>query len=224
MMLHGWAVAWGGELGIDARALDELAPHFRAMYPVDVPGMGASSRAAPPLRDVHAALQYFLTDYDAVHEHIATSDPVFRSSPWFLIAYSFGGYVAAEWMLRDPDRFSQLMLASPVGVPGRPPQCGCEVLRAVRSPAWSSGVVPQDALRIIPQSMATRYSNALVPTRFGDLLTRQEERVMSEYLCHMGVAPTSDERFVTALLAPGAWAIRPLHTGLPHLAVPCTFS
>ena len=224
MVLHSWAVAWGGELGMYARALDELTPHFCAIYPVDVPGMSASSRAAPPLRDVDAALQYFLNGYDGVHQRIAASDPMFRSSLWFLISHSLGGYVAAEWMLREPGRFLQLMLASPVDVPERPPQCGGEVRRAVRSPAWNSGVVPQDALRIIPQSMATRYSNALVPTRFGDLLTRQEERVMSEYLCHMGVAPTSDERFVTALLAPGAWAIRPLHTGLPHLAVPCTFS
>ena len=92
MLLHGWSSG----LGMYSRAQGDLAPHSRAIYPVDVPRMRASSRGASPLRDADASVHYFPTSSDGVHEHLAVSDRVCRSSPRFLIAHSFGQCLVAE--------------------------------------------------------------------------------------------------------------------------------
>lgn len=188
--------------------------------------MAASSRPPFPSRDHEAAVNYFLSDLSALHDHLCTTDPIFSSSTRYLAAHSLGAYIAAEWLIREPHVFRELVLISPIGVPRPPdkPNKISSLRQSMLSALWSMGMVPQDLLRVLPRSMAKRYCSKYIPSPCTvHTLSKQERRLMVDYCYYMSIAPCAGERAASTILSPGAWAVLPLHDRLPHLAVPCSF-
>jgi hypothetical protein len=95
--------------------------------------------------------------------------------------------------------------------------------RAFRQ-AWSKGVTPQRLVRV-----SGRYGQKLVKKyvwrRFPSL-HEDEKRNLADYIYHVSAAKPAGEHALSLLLAPGAWAHRPLserfdrmHRSLPLLFV-----
>jgi pimeloyl-ACP methyl ester carboxylesterase len=88
---------------ITDRHLQELASHYRVLAPWH-PGFGSRGRP-PQLREV-AELAYFYLD---LAEQLQLSGAI-------LVGASFGGWVAAEMMVRNTRAFSHLVLVGPLGI------------------------------------------------------------------------------------------------------------
>ncbi|WP_051034640.1 alpha/beta fold hydrolase [Rhizobium sp. CF142] len=99
LFLHG-----GEGPDVPTRAhLEVLAKHYRVIAPWH-PGFGSRARAET-VREV-ADLAYLYLD---LAEQLGIQDGI-------LVGASFGGWIAAEMMVRDRSAFSHLVLSGPVGI------------------------------------------------------------------------------------------------------------
>lgn len=232
-LIHGW----GCGLGHFARSLQYLAPHFKAIYLIDLPGMAASSRPTFPRHDLQASILYFLNDLQNMHNILSRTDSRFRNSIRHIAAHSLAGYITTEWLIRHqqtsaPDEqklFHKLYLLSPVGIPHRPKR------KKALSPyliflysIWSVGCTPQDIFRIIPSYISRQYLAHYVRTRFvkekENAMNDYEQRLIMEYCYRVSIAPAASERAMSSILTAGAWAVKPLCDRLPLLhEISCTF-
>lgn len=116
--VHGW----GAGLATYAFSLLELAKHY-AVYLIDLPGMGASDRChhwaenRDGTEEPDRSIDFFIQHLDACFATLVESDKVFASASRrrHLLAHSLGAYLSTVWMLRSPQNFATLSLASPVG-------------------------------------------------------------------------------------------------------------
>lgn len=223
MLLHGW----GAGLAVFSRSLPYLATRFAALYLVDVPGMGASSREPFPRKaTVEDSLNYFLPSLDSLYDALS-HDAVFRNaSHRHLGAHSLGAYISVEWLLTKPQNlFDSVVLISPVGVPERPEPTSQRrgLVASSFSALWRSGMTPQTALRVLPQPMARSICRGYISMRYTCSLSDAERELMTEYYLRLSTAPAASERAVTTLLQPGAWAKVPLIKRLSGLRGPVAF-
>lgn len=232
-LIHGW----GSGLGLFARSLQYLAPHFKAIYLVDLPGMAASSRPTFPRHDLQASLLYFLNDLQNMHTILSRTDSRFRDSSRHIAAHSLAGYLTAEWLIRHqqtsaPDQqklFHKLYLLSPVGIPHRPKRKkSFSPYRMFIHSMWAVGCTPQDVSRIIPSYITRQFLAHFVRTRFviekENGMNDYEQKLLMEYCFRVSIAPAASERAMSSILTPGAWAAIPLCDRLPLLhEISCTF-
>lgn len=221
VVCHGF----GSGLGFFYRNLSPLSrliPNSR-VYAVDWLGMGRSGRPAfpmfrPEVSDVQEAIDFFL---DAFEEWRQQQPGLER---FVLLGHSMGGYLAAIYALRHPERIQRLILASPVGLPEQT-EAGVAVTGR-RMPSWvtrlwNANYTPQGVMRGLGPfgpRMAAGYING----RFS-FLPPGERQLLGNYFYHICADKPSGEYALAALLAPGAWAREPLHRRLPDLRMPCTF-
>ena len=99
LFLHGIE----GPTSLGDRHLRALAAHHRVLVPWH-PGFGARERPGS-FRDI-ADLAYLYLDWAAA---LDLRDAV-------LVGASFGGWVAAEMMVRETSRFSHVVLSAPLGI------------------------------------------------------------------------------------------------------------
>lgn len=110
VMAHGW----GAGLGFFAKNLDALARHFR-VYCFDWVGSGGSSRPEFDRRMSAPQSEAFFVDrFDEWRERVGIGDEKF-----VFMGHSLGGYLAAAYALRNPERVRGLVLVSPFGLPPR---------------------------------------------------------------------------------------------------------
>lgn len=209
VLLHGW----GAGLAVFSRTLPHLTSRFKAVYLVDVPGMGASSREPFPRKGtVEDSLSYFLPSLDRLYAALS-HDNIFRSASYrHLGAHSLGAYISVEWLLTKQETlFDSVVLVSPVGVPERPEQSQRRGLVAASfSALWRSGVTPQAALRALPSPLARSMCRGYISTRYTANLSDAETELLTEYYLRVSTAPGASERSMATLLEPGAWAKVPL--------------
>ncbi|XP_078617494.1 1-acylglycerol-3-phosphate O-acyltransferase ABHD5-like [Branchiostoma floridae x Branchiostoma japonicum] len=108
-MVHGFAAA----AGLFFLNFDALAEN-RSVYAFDVLGFGRSSR------------HEFSTEPDVVEEEFVDSIEEWRKAveleEFILLGYSFGGFLAASYAIKHPDRVKHLILAEPWGFPEKTEQ------------------------------------------------------------------------------------------------------
>ncbi|CAG8764305.1 7246_t:CDS:2, partial [Racocetra persica] len=138
-----------------------------------------------------------------------------------------GGYFSAVYALKYPDRVERLILVSPVGIPENPN--GTETLKTLVGRTmsniiiklWDSDITPQLIMRWagpFGPSLVNRYT-----TRRFSHLDEQDRFDLHDYLYHISSAPGSGEFALSRILAPGAFARKPLINRLPNLKMPATF-
>lgn len=225
VLLHGW----GSGLGFFSRTLPHLIETFRAVYLVDLPGMGASSRPPFKVTTVDDSLDYFIRDLDQMAEILEKTDDLYRTAQnRILAAHSLGAYITVEWMLRRK-RYQKLILISPVGVPAREEpvagflSLGARMLFSTANAIWRSGVTPQAMMKLLPSATRRRFVTSYISNRYMGDYTEEESERMIEYCESVSMAPTAGERAATRLLTAGAWAVRPLIGRLPDIDIPTTF-
>uniref|UniRef100_A0A7S2WI46 AB hydrolase-1 domain-containing protein n=1 Tax=Mucochytrium quahogii TaxID=96639 RepID=A0A7S2WI46_9STRA len=217
LLMHGYGA---GSL-LFANNLAGLAHETgRKVIAVDWLGFGASSRPKFKGKQVDDTVEWFLDTFD---EWRATKN----LEKFDMIAHSMGGYLGAFYCLgKGKGRVDNLVLASPVGVPHAPAEMktSSNTLKILRK-LWNWGVTPNHLVR-----GAGPYGHRLVEkavnARFGDV---DEERLglsggdlqtrtnVVDYLFHITAAPGSGEHALSKLLAPGAYAKKPLCEELPKL-------
>jgi pyruvate dehydrogenase E2 component (dihydrolipoamide acetyltransferase) len=97
VLLHGF----GGDLNNWLFNVEALSGD-RAVYSLDLPGHGGSTKRAGALADLVGALRGFLDSQDISRAH--------------LVGHSMGGLVAASLALEDPDRAASLTLVDSAGL------------------------------------------------------------------------------------------------------------
>ncbi|CAH1224725.1 ABHD4 [Branchiostoma lanceolatum] len=122
-MIHGFAAA----AGFFFLNFDALAEH-RAVYAFDILGFGRSSR------------HEFSTKPDVAEEEFVESIEEWRRGvgleKFILMGTSFGGFLAASYAIKHPERVKHLILAEPWGFPERTEQAAKEL----RAQVWCEWV------------------------------------------------------------------------------------
>eukprot|EP00455_Lapot_gusevi_P042821 TRINITY_DN5137_c0_g1_i6.p1 TRINITY_DN5137_c0_g1~~TRINITY_DN5137_c0_g1_i6.p1 ORF type:complete len:240 (-),score=56.81 TRINITY_DN5137_c0_g1_i6:119-787(-) len=137
-----------------------------------------------------------------------------------VLGHSLGGYVAAVYAMRHPQRVVSLVLASPVGVPDKQFMENRQSRRMENASwrqkfmyrlvngAWSLGISPQSIIRCLGP-WGPRLIHKFVSWRFADVCPG-DPTALSQYLYHTFVHDPSAEHSLYALFDPVAWAKRPL--------------
>lgn len=141
---------YGGGAGFKFRILDGLAAGFR-LWAVDLLGTGLSGRPKFTARDTASAEEFFVDSLDLWREKAGVEKMV-------LLGHSMGGYLAASYALKFPERVQHLVLVCPAGIGKRPDDwqppgamkspwtLQGQLYRLARS-LWESGLTPGMVVR-----------------------------------------------------------------------------
>jgi cardiolipin-specific phospholipase len=119
VLAHGF----GSGLGFYFPNLSHLAQRFDRVVAFDWLGFGGSSRPRQHLggtpQEASAFFDHSLLEFcDAMGlgTRVSSTDPSAPDGPFTLVGHSLGGFLAGEFALSHPERLSELVLASPVGL------------------------------------------------------------------------------------------------------------
>lgn len=206
-------------------------PHTR-VFALDWLGMGRSAR--PPYKMPHAprsdarveaSEQFFVS---ALEQWRATM----QLERMVLVGHSLGGYLSVAYALRYPERVSRLVLVSPAGISGTRPSQDTDRARAPTarfSPLvarmlgylWDHNVSPFSLLRMT-MGLGPMLMGSYTRRRFGAL--DDHERQLLHAYCHgIFLGRSSSEHCLSDLLAPGAYARRPMVDRMTPLRMPISF-
>jgi len=144
-----------------------------------------------------------------------------------LVGHSLGGYLAARYALKYPRRLEKLVLASPVGIPGKPrnafssPQMPTSL--RILDALWWANVTPQQLVRTMGSTRGHANVRRALAGRIPNL-SPNHVNVLANYLYHITVAHPSGEYAMNSLLEPavspdlvGVFAREPLEERLLQL-------
>ena len=214
--------------GIWWRNILGLADKFD-VYALDWLGTGLSSRVVFDAKDTDAAESFFVDSLDQWRSEMKMGEGSERGK-MILVGHSLGGYLVACYALKYPQHVHQCILVCPAGVPKQPENWKADVLekagtlkktiyRAIGW-AWESGVTPASFIRGIGP-IGPGLVEKHVTRRFnihGEGLKREDEqKALSRYIYLILAAKASGDQALRRLLAPGAWAHKPLSQRLGDL-------
>ncbi|CAG8457384.1 4027_t:CDS:10 [Ambispora leptoticha] len=205
VICHGF----GAGLGFFYRNYHGLSqvPGWR-IYSIDWLGMGRSSRPkfniiADSLEEsVEQAENFFVDSLEKWRE-------IHKIEKMTLLGHSLGGYLAAVYALKYPERVERLILVSPVGIPVNPHEGNknseMKAANGRRIPGWivrlwNANITPQLVLRWtgpFGPSLVSRYTSR----RFA-YLEEQDRIDLHDYIYHISLAPGSGEFALSKILAP----------------------
>ncbi|CAL4211588.1 unnamed protein product [Meganyctiphanes norvegica] len=201
VLLHGF----GSGVGLWCLNLDSLASD-RPVYAIDILGFGRSSR--PKFNtDPLEAEREFVASIEAWRREISLNK-------FILMGHSFGGFLAASYAIKHPDRISHLILADPWGFPEKP----LDVAERYNLPIWVKvvGAIvqpfnPLSVIRIAGPLGPKLLSNARpdLIRKFSPLVKNAEE-VIPNYLYHCNAQDPSGETAFHNLMAGFGWAKHPM--------------
>ncbi|CAL4104370.1 unnamed protein product, partial [Meganyctiphanes norvegica] len=201
VLLHGF----GSGVGLWCLNLDTLASD-RPVYAVDILGFGRSSRPK------------FNTDpLEAEREFVASIDTWRKEmslNKFILMGHSFGGFLAASYAIKHPDRISHLILADPWGFPERP----LDVAERYNVPFWvkAIGAILQPFNPLFIVRTAGPLGPKLLKNARPDLirkfapLVQNAEEVIPNYLYHCNAQDPSGETAFHNLMSGFGWAKHPM--------------
>ncbi|CAG8490613.1 1782_t:CDS:2, partial [Scutellospora calospora] len=225
VICHGY----GAGLGFFYRNYHDLSqvPGWR-IYSIDWLGMGRSSRPKFTIKShtfdesVEETENFFVDSLEKWRQ-------LHNIEKMTLLGHSLGGYFAAVYALKYPDRVERLILVSPVGIPTNPNEQGTEIIRTAVGRTMSNILVRLWDADITPQ-LIMRWAGPFGPSLVNKYTTRrfahldeQDRFDLHDYLYHISSAPGSGEFALSRILAPGAFARKPLINRLPELKMPATF-
>eukprot|EP00937_MAST-01D_sp_MAST-1D-sp2_P001271 g1271.t1 len=221
VLMHGY----GTGAGHWAYNMVPFSKAFDRVYAPDWLGHGCSSRPTWRARGVEQSEAFFVDALESWREKQGLEKMV-------LCGHSIGGYLAVAYTERYPQRVEKLVLASPVGIPTPPPPeearerinsmpLRFRVLVKTFRTVWSLGSSPQAVVRAAGPwgpGLVDKY----VTRRFRDNGVL-DKAALSAYLYQGMAQPGSGEYCLTELLAPGAWARKPLVERFSAIKVPTHF-
>ncbi|WFD25529.1 hypothetical protein MNAN1_000489 [Malassezia nana] len=197
------------------------------VFALDWLGMGCSAR--PPYRMAHAprsearveaSEQFFVESLEQWRAKMQLERMV-------LVGHSLGGYLSVAYALQYPERVARLVLVSPAGIPeGSLSQDQVSarfnplLVRTLRY-LWDHNVSPFGLLRMT-LGLGPMLMGSYTRRRFGAL--DDHEMHMLHAYCHgIFTARASSEHCLSDLLAPGAYARRPMVHRMAPLRMPISF-
>ncbi|XP_078688082.1 (Lyso)-N-acylphosphatidylethanolamine lipase-like [Branchiostoma floridae x Branchiostoma belcheri] len=216
VLIHGF----GAGVGFWLLNIDAFAKH-RTVYAFDVLGFGQSSRPK------------FGTNADAVEEEFVNSIEEWREGvgleKFILLGHSFGGFLAASYSIKHPDRVKHLILADPWGFPERTEEAAEE--QRAQIPVWMRAI-GSILLRFNPLSpfrAAGPWGPRLIRKARPDLQAKFtdafEDFTIIDYLYHCNAQPPSAETAFGHLQVPYGFARNAMLPRMSQLRedVPITF-
>eukprot|EP00750_Incisomonas_marina_P021464 INCI4434.1.p1 GENE.INCI4434.1~~INCI4434.1.p1 ORF type:complete len:455 (+),score=84.45 INCI4434.1:168-1532(+) len=216
VMLHGY----GSGLGIYSASLGPLASTLRRkIYAVD--GLGCGLSARPKWTLGHGTS----SDLDDVEAYSADALDLWRqqigAEKIILCGHSIGGYLSVAYAERYPERVEKLLLLSPAGVVGPPPEDPTRRPSALFRFArylWAKGISPLAASKYV---FGRFFIDKYVERRFQDQ-EWLDKPATADYLNGVWThgEPSAGAYHHTTILLPGAYARRPLEDRIAQLKVP----
>ena len=145
---------------------------------------------------------------------------------FILAGHSLGGYVAGVYAMKYPQYIEHLILISPVGVPERPKNSEeslknyswkVRTMFKTFAKLWNSGWTPHDIVRISGPKGKVLIQKIVQRRLFRLDDNNPLKKLLAEYLYHVVAQPGSGEYALNKILAPGAWAHKPLATRIGEL-------
>ncbi|KAK9066638.1 hypothetical protein SSX86_013961 [Deinandra increscens subsp. villosa] len=219
VMVHGYAAAQG----FFFRNFDALTKHFRVIA-IDQLGWGGSSRPDFTCKSTEETEAWFI---DSLEEWRKAK----KLEKFVLLGHSFGGYVAAKYALKHPERVQHLILVGPAGFTSETDHKSEWLTKfratwkgAVMNHLWESNFTPMKVLRGLGPwgpNLVRKYTSA----RFGEgeTLNEEESRLLTDYIYHTLAAKASGELCLKYIFSFGAFARSPLLQRASEWKVPTTF-
>ncbi|EPZ36040.1 Alpha/beta hydrolase family domain-containing protein [Rozella allomycis CSF55] len=212
----------------------------RRVLAFDWLGMGRSSRPKFPfnkfktIQDTEKTIDYFIESLEEWRKCHRLRNKM------ILIGHSMGGYLSAWYALKYPENVKKLILVSPVGLPDRPDdvkktqlsEADVSNLKEFDRPKppsymrrffyylWDQNYTPQWLVRTTGP-LGRRLVKLYTTRRFS--LDPDEAKNIDEYFYHLCASKGSGEYALGLLLAPGAYARKPLLHHLKDIQVPIHF-
>lgn len=218
---------YGAGLGFYFRNLDGMCSLFRT-HAVDWLGTGLSGRPPFKASNREETEDFFLKPFETWREKNGLEKFV-------LMGHSMGGYLAATYALKHPERVEHLVLVCPAAVGEKPDESKipkwAENFWSWRGQAWRTfsflwnvGATPMMAIRGLGpwgRDMIGKYVN----NRFnqGNPFSKEEASCMEDYFYHITASKGSGEFALRHVMTPFAWGKAPLEHRLNELKVPVTF-
>jgi cardiolipin-specific phospholipase len=202
------------------RNLLGLASFFDSVISVDLLGWGLSSRPSlSRLKDnsVATAEAFFV-------ESLESWRAANNIEKMNLAGHSMGGYLAAAYSEKYPERIDQLLLLSPAGIPEKTPE---DTERRSHHPLhwkmvwglWDAGYTPGSLMRTLPESKGRSMVEGYVQNRLPEIEDPKEQLLLADYMYTNSILPGSGEFALRMILSPGAYAKDPLLYRIPELKV-----
>ncbi|XP_066288463.1 (Lyso)-N-acylphosphatidylethanolamine lipase-like isoform X3 [Branchiostoma lanceolatum] len=216
VMVHGF----GAGSAIWLLNVDAIGTH-RSLYAFDILGFGRSSRPT------------FSTEADVIEEEFVNSIEEWREGvgleKFILLGHSFGGFLAASYSLKHPDRVQHLILADPWGFAERTEKAAEE--QRARVPFWikAVGTVLLNFNPLAAVRAAGPWGPGLVQRFRPDLQAKFSEvfddDTIFSYLYHCNAQSPSGEAAFSYMQIPFGWAKNPMLPRMMQLRrdIPVTF-
>ncbi|XP_042239511.1 (Lyso)-N-acylphosphatidylethanolamine lipase-like isoform X2 [Homarus americanus] len=201
VLLHGF----GSGVGLWCLNFDSLSAS-RPVYAIDIIGFGRSSRPTFT-KDPLEAEREFITSIELWRQKLALEQ-------FILVGHSFGGFLAASYAIKHPERIRHLILADPWGFPERP----LDVAERYKFPFWvkAVGAILQPFNPLFVVRTAGPWGPKLLQKARPDLIrkfsgmVKDAEEVIPSYLYHCNAQNPSGESAFHTLMAGFGWAKYPM--------------
>ncbi|KAF9610487.1 hypothetical protein IFM89_022516 [Coptis chinensis] len=220
VMVHGYAASQG----FFFRNFDALASCFKVIA-IDQLGWGGSSRPDFTCKSTEETDAWFIDSFEEWRKAKHLSN-------FILLGHSFGGYVAAKYALKHPEHVQHLILVGPAGFSSDSDVSKPEWLTRIRGTwkgaianhIWASNFTPEKIVRGLGPwgpNLVRRYTSNRFST--GELLTKDESRLLTDYVYHTLAAKASAELCLKYIFIFGGFTQKPLLPSALNWKVPTTF-
>ncbi|KAL7647051.1 UNVERIFIED_CONTAM: hypothetical protein RMT77_002308 [Armadillidium vulgare] len=201
VMIHGF----GSGSALWCLNFDSLAT-YRPVYAFDIIGFGRSSRPTFNSEALEAEGE-FINSIEAWRSSL-------KLEKFILLGHSFGGFLAASYAIKHPDRISHLILADPWGFPERP----LDVAERYNLPLWvkAIGAIVQPFNPLFLLRTAGPLGPKIVQKTRPDLirkfsgLVKDADEVIPNYLYHCNAQNPSGESAFHSVMSGFGWAKYPM--------------
>uniref|UniRef100_A0A3P9IB15 1-acylglycerol-3-phosphate O-acyltransferase ABHD5 n=2 Tax=Oryzias latipes TaxID=8090 RepID=A0A3P9IB15_ORYLA len=198
VLLHGF----GGGLALWAQNLDAFSSRG-PVYALDLLGFGRSSRPQFST-DPGEAEEQFVTSLEEWREKVGLEEMM-------LLGHNLGGYLAAAYTLKHPNRVKHLLLVEPWGFPARPDNPNHYSI-----PVWirAMGAIMSPFNPLAGLRLAGPLGPMLVQTIRSDFKQKYssvlDDNTVSDYIYHLNAQTPSGETAFKNMTIPYGWAKRPM--------------
>lgn len=144
-----------------------------------------------------------------------------------IVGHSMGAFLGSSFALAYPNLVTNLVLASPVGVPKAPANKLGRMAGGWRRKLvfklvfmlWEKGWTPQFVMRWGGARFGKAFAEKVITGRF-QMKTQEAREALVEYFYRISAATASGEYSLCTVLESGAYARRPLIDRLHQLTIP----
>ena len=160
------AVDWLGMGGSSRQSKFKMSTETLLNYSQESPRLSVAEQIyartmiepLKPLPSTALAIDFFIDSLDELREQLISDGTLATDESLHLAGHSLGGYLAAQYALKNPGKIDSLILISPVGIPEKP-ELSTRTKRSqmswglyTASSAWAMNITPQSVVRMAGKS------------------------------------------------------------------------